>query len=151
MVKNTNEQPVEEIHRANGMERSFYTLSANTFICTPTWKLSKLCTLGNFVKPSSCRLGQSLTQSPGSLLSLEEVGCRTDISKVLIMAWLSVYINKSLLCVHILNNVQQQKFKIYYEVCNVEISLTNKYQTSYRSLYKHWLLYNFKTLPLLDT
>ena len=88
MLKDTNEEPVEEIHRARGMKRSFYTLSVNTFICTQTWKLSKLCTLGNFVEPSSCRFDQSLTQSSGSLLSLEEVGWGKDTSKVLIMAWL---------------------------------------------------------------
>ena len=70
------------------MKWSFYTLSVNTFICTQTWKLSKLCTLGNFVEPSSCRFDQSLTQSSGSLLSLEEVGWGKDTSKVLIMAWL---------------------------------------------------------------
>ena len=71
-----------------GVWKGASILSVNTCICTPTWKLSKLCTLGNFVEPSSCRFDQSLTQSSGSLLSLEEVGWGKDTSKVLIMAWL---------------------------------------------------------------
>lgn len=63
MVKNTDEQPNEKIHRAG----SGKVLSAGAslpmelhripsmWMCSPTQQLSKFLTLGNFKEASSCR------------------------------------------------------------------------------------------------
>lgn len=79
-MKDTDQQPDEETHRARCVEgvRNFHALSGHaTFpdpTCSAALKLSKPRTLGIFMEPSPHRHDGSLTPFPASAFSLENQG-----------------------------------------------------------------------------
>ena len=80
-MKDTDEQPDEEIHRleASGKGQSFH------ITCSSAWKLSKPCTwdLGIFMQSSSYGHDQSLIPFI-ALLPSQETGGRADHPKLLL-------------------------------------------------------------------
>lgn len=81
VLKNAGEKPDDKIHRRGpeGPEcRSFCPHEVGLChppgrqMCSPTWKLSELCTFGVSMEASLCRHSQSLTQFPKPLPFLED-------------------------------------------------------------------------------